>query len=42
MRNDDIPLDSMISQEMVLDVYMLGSRMLTRVISNLDGALIVT
>jgi hypothetical protein len=42
MRNDDIPLDSLISQEMVLDVYVFGSIMLTMVVSNLDGTLIVT
>jgi hypothetical protein len=42
MRNNDIPLDSMISQEMVLDVYVFGSRVLIRVVSNLDGTLIVT
>jgi hypothetical protein len=42
MRNNDIPLYSMISQEMVSDAYMFGSRMLTRVVSNLDGTLIVT
>jgi hypothetical protein len=32
----------MISQEMVLDVYVFGSKMLTRVVSNLDVTLIVT
>jgi hypothetical protein len=42
MRNNDSPLDCMISQEMVLDVYVFGSKMLTWVISNLDGTLIVT
>jgi hypothetical protein len=42
MRNNDIPLDIMISQEMVLDVYVFGSRVLIRVVSNLDGTLIVT
>jgi hypothetical protein len=42
IRNDDIPLDVMISQKMVSDVYVLGSRVLTRVVSNLDGTLIVT
>jgi hypothetical protein len=40
MRNDDIPLDSTISQEMVSDVNVFGYKMLTRVVSNLDGALI--
>jgi hypothetical protein len=42
MRNNDIPLDSMISQEVVLNVYVFGSRMLIRVVSNLDGTLIIT
>jgi hypothetical protein len=37
MRNNDIPLDIMISQEMVPDAYVFGSRMLTRVVTNLDG-----
>jgi hypothetical protein len=31
----------MVSQEVVPDVYVFGSRMLTGVISNLDGTLIV-
>jgi hypothetical protein len=31
----------MVSQEVVLDVYVFGSKMLTMVISNLDGTLIV-
>jgi hypothetical protein len=42
MRNNDIPLDCMISQEMVSDAYVFGSRMLTRVVSNLDDTLIIT
>jgi hypothetical protein len=42
MRNDYIPLDCMISQEMVPNIYVFGFRMLTRVVSNLDGTLIVT
>jgi hypothetical protein len=37
MRNNDIPLESMISQEMVSNVYVFGSRMLTRVVSNHIG-----
>jgi hypothetical protein len=41
MRNDYIPLDCMISQEIVPDVYVFGSRMLTRVVNNLDGTLII-
>jgi hypothetical protein len=32
----------MISQEVVSDVYMFGSKMLTRVVSNLYGTLIIT
>jgi hypothetical protein len=32
----------MISQEMVPDVYVFGSRMFTRVVSNLYDTLIVT
>jgi hypothetical protein len=42
MRNNDILLYSMIPQEILLDVYVFGSRMLTRVISNLCGTLIVS
>jgi hypothetical protein len=33
---------SMVSQKMVSDVYVFGSRILTRVVSNLDDTLIVT
>jgi hypothetical protein len=32
----------MVSQEVVLDVYVFSYRMLIRVVSNLDGTLIVT
>jgi hypothetical protein len=32
----------MVSQKVVSDVYVFGSRMLTRVVSNLDGTIIVT
>jgi hypothetical protein len=42
MRNDYIPLNCTIYQEMVPNVYVFGYRMLTRVVSNLDGILIVT
>jgi hypothetical protein len=42
MRNNDIPLDCMISQETVPYIYVFGSRMRTRFVSNLDGTLIVT
>jgi hypothetical protein len=42
MGNHYVSLDGMISQEVVLDINVLGSRMLKRVVSNLDGTLIVT
>jgi hypothetical protein len=42
MTNDYILLDCMISQEMVLNVYVFSSIMLTRVVSNLDNTPIVT
>jgi hypothetical protein len=42
MRNYYVSLDGMISQEVVPDINVFGSRMLTRVVSNLDGTLIVT
>jgi hypothetical protein len=42
MRDNNIPFDGMVSQEMVPDVYVFGSRMLTRIVSNLNGTLIVT
>jgi hypothetical protein len=42
MGNHYVSLDGMISQEVVLDINVFGSRMLTRVVSNLDGTLIVT
>jgi hypothetical protein len=32
----------MISQEVVSDINVFGSRMLTSIISNLDGTLIIT
>jgi hypothetical protein len=32
----------MISQKVVSDIYVFGSRMLTRVVSNLYGTLIIT
>jgi hypothetical protein len=37
-----VSLDGMISQEVVLDINVFGSRMLTRIISNLKDTLIVT
>jgi hypothetical protein len=42
MRNDNILLDCIISQEMVSHVYVFSSRMLTRVVRYLDDTLIVT
>jgi hypothetical protein len=42
MRHNNIPFYGMVSQEMVSDVYVFDSRVLTRVVSNLDGTLIVT
>jgi hypothetical protein len=42
MSDNNIPFDSMISQKVVSDVYVFGSRMLTRVVSNLYVTLIVT
>jgi hypothetical protein len=37
-----VSLDGMVSQEVVSDIDVFGSRMLTRVVSSLDGTLIVT
>jgi hypothetical protein len=42
MRDNNISFYGMVSQEMVPNVYVFGFRVLTRVISNLDGTLIVT
>jgi hypothetical protein len=42
MENYYVSLDGMISQEVVPDINMFGSRMLTRIVRNLDGTLIVT
>jgi hypothetical protein len=41
MRNHYVSLDGMISQKMVPDINVFGSRMLTMVVSNLNGTLIV-
>jgi hypothetical protein len=41
MRDNDISLDGMITLEVVPDINVFGSRMLTWIISNLDGTLIV-
>jgi hypothetical protein len=42
MVNQYISLDGMVSQKVVPDINVFGSRMLTRVVSNLDGTPIVT
>jgi hypothetical protein len=42
MRDNNIPFYGMVSQEILSDVYVFGSRVLIRVVSNLDGTLIVT
>jgi hypothetical protein len=42
MWNHYISLDGMISQEVVSDINVIGSRMLTWIVSNLDDTLIVT
>jgi hypothetical protein len=42
MENHYIFLDGMVSQEVVPDINVFGSRMLRRIVSNLDGTLIVT
>jgi hypothetical protein len=42
MENNYVSLDGMVSQEVVLNINVFGSRMLTRIVSNIDGTLIVT
>jgi hypothetical protein len=42
MENYYVSLDGMISQEVVSDINVFGSKMLTRVVSNLYGTRIVT
>jgi hypothetical protein len=42
VRNHYISFDAMVSQEVVPNINVFGSRMLTWIISNLDGTLIVT
>jgi hypothetical protein len=37
-----VSIDDMVSQEVVPDINVFGSRMLTRIVRNLDGILIVT
>jgi hypothetical protein len=41
MGNHYVSLDGMVSQEVVPDINMFGSKMVTRIVSNLDGTLIV-
>jgi hypothetical protein len=40
--NHYVSLDGIVSQKVVPDINVFGSRMLTRVVSNLDDTLIVT
>jgi hypothetical protein len=42
MRDNGISLAGMVSLEVVPDINLFGSRMLTWIVSNLDGTLIVT
>jgi hypothetical protein len=42
MRDNNIAFYDIVSHEMVLDVYVFDSRVLTNVVSNLDVTLIVT
>jgi hypothetical protein len=42
MGNHYVSFDVMVSQKMVPDINVFGSRMLTRVVSNLYGTLIIT
>jgi hypothetical protein len=42
MGNHYVSLDAIVSQEVVLDINVFSSRMLTMVISNHDGTLIIT
>jgi hypothetical protein len=42
MWDNNIPFDGIVFKEMGPDVYVFGSRMLTGIVSNLDGTLIVT
>jgi hypothetical protein len=41
MKNHYVAFDGMVSQKVVSDINVFGSRMLTRVVGNLDGTLIV-
>jgi hypothetical protein len=42
MGNHYVSLNGIVSQKVVPDIIVFSSRMLTRVVSNLDGTLIVT
>jgi hypothetical protein len=42
MRNQYVSLDGVISQEVVLNINVFGSRVLIRIVSKLDDTLIVT
>jgi hypothetical protein len=42
MRNHYVALDGVVSQNVVQDINVFGYRMLTRVVSKLDGTLIIT
>jgi hypothetical protein len=42
MRNHYVSLDAVVSQKVVSGIIVFGSKMLTRVVSNLYGTLIVT
>jgi hypothetical protein len=41
MGNHYVSLDGMVSKEVVPDINVFGSKMVTRIVSNLDGTLIV-
>jgi hypothetical protein len=42
MGNFYVTFNGIVSQELVSDINVFGSRMLTKVVSNFDGSLIVT
>jgi hypothetical protein len=42
MGNIHVSLDGMISQEVMSGINVFGSKMLTKIISKLDGTLIIT
>jgi hypothetical protein len=39
MGNHYVAVDGMTSQEVILDINVFGSRMLTMIVSNIDGTL---